>query len=100
MNIPKSVKIGGHILQVVETDDIQILDSQSYGTWNTMQGKIYIRKSMPQSQKEEVFLHEIGEVLLRSNLDIQEENFAHKDWSAFSEGLYAIFKDNKLNFGD
>lgn len=99
MKIPKKVKVGGHVLDVIETDDIKKLESNSYGIWDSMQLKIHIRKSMPQSQKEQVFLHETGEVLLRSILNIVKEDFSHQDWSRFSEGLYQLLKDNHLNFG-
>lgn len=97
MKIPKKVKIGGYIFDVVVTKDVDdLFDRDTFGFWDARKGQILIKDNIPKCQQEGAFFHEIAEVALRTICRIPEKDFPHKDFSAFAEALFAVLKDNKL----
>lgn len=86
MKIPKTLKIGAHIYKVLLVDGEDI--EKDCGEQNPVRQVIKIRKDMPQTQKEEVLLHEIIHVI---NISLSEETVGF-----LSQALYQALKDNKL----
>lgn len=86
MQIPKKLKIGGHIYKITLEDPENI--ENNCGLQNRARNTIKIRKDLPQSQIEETLIHE---VLHAINGDLKEETV---DFLAMA--IYAILKDNKL----
>ena len=96
MKIPKNLRIAGQNFEVIQTDDSTLLDGDNFGFWRAHDNKIWIKKTVPQCQKEETLLHEAGEVLLVSILKIGEKDFSHKDWSRFCQCFYDLLERNGL----
>lgn len=95
MFIPQKLKVLAHTYTVNESNEPQLGRGTSGSCCSNLL-KIELDSSMPQTRKEETFLHEIFEALIY-HLDIKIE---HTDLSALSEGLYTVMRDNELNFCD
>ena len=86
MKIPKSLKIGGQIVEVrlVSGDE---LDGDSGATLFD-KNLIKVSKDIPQTQKEETLFHEIIHMINNELHEVEVEFLAHD--------LYQVLKDNKL----
>jgi len=73
MKIPNKLRIAGQEFEVIQTDN-----------------------TTPQCQKEEILLHEAGEVLLVGILKIGEKEFSHNNWSRFCYCFYDLLERNGL----
>jgi len=96
MKIPEKLKIMGHEYVVSFDSKLFMNDAVGGGEACGNDLSIVLAGGMPESREAEVFLHEIIEMVkytLRIELD-------HKDLSALSEGLFAVLRDNELDFGD
>lgn len=86
MNIPKKLKILGHIVTVRETEDLE-----DCGQFDVDKNEIRIRKQLAQSQKEEALIHEIFGI---ANSTFHSEH--HALLEALAQTIYQTLKDNKL----
>lgn len=98
--LPEKVEICGFTFTVEETDDTEKLGGDSIGFWNAVTKEIYIKKSLSLEQKAETFMHEFGEVILRSVVGVRKADFSEKDWDACIRLFYATIVRNSLHFGD
>lgn len=91
--LPDTVKILGHDYSVTsdtgQTRDYQVCGSSCMnGLW------IKLDKTLPKSQYESTFLHEVIEQILSLNgIKINHEYIC-----ALEVGLYQVLKDNKIVF--
>lgn len=91
MEIPKTIKIGGHELDVVVTNDSDIIPDNNIGLTITAKNVIYLNSRYPQTQLEEALLHEILHNLYYSlSLEQSEEIIQRLGFL-----LYATLKENK-----
>ncbi len=90
MEIPQTIKIGGHLITVKEVEDLDNEDNM--GRWIIDKNEIQIEKNMPQSQKETTLIHEILEAIVGMN-DLKLE---HRIISLLETSLYQVLKDNNL----
>jgi hypothetical protein len=89
MIIPKTLKIGGHIITV----ELKETDEDS-GYTEIGKNKIVLDKDMEQSQLEATLIHEIFHCL---NTTFTDKNFlGHSVISSLAEQFYQVLKDNKL----
>jgi len=92
MKIPKLIRVGGHdiTIKLVKSDDMK--QSGDYDTWYDV---IRINMdSLPESSQAEILLHEILEAISKKyNLELE-----HKTLTIISESLFAIIRNNKLDF--
>lgn len=86
INIPKKLKIGGHIYSIIYSDHEDI--DGDCGQSNRSRNTIKIRNDLPKSQQQETLLHEILHAI---NYDLSEETV-----DFLSMALYAILVDNNL----
>lgn len=86
MKIPKKLKIGGHIVKIIEKEGFNI-DSDC-GEFEISMNTITIRKDLPKDQKEATLIHEIFHVC-NTTLD-------HELLDSLAEQVYQVFKDNGL----
>ena len=94
--LPKEIKVGGQIYQIIEKDRIKEDGIVSYGTHDGRQSKIWIASDVSQRQKETTLLHEIIESINFANqLELKEQQI----W-ILENNLYQVLKDNKLGFQD
>ena len=89
MEIPKKIKIGGHIVKVSCKEKLENLN----GDFNWETNTIRIDKSLPQSQKESTLIHEIFHVL---NTTLDEIPLGHALLDSLSEQFYQVLSDNKM----
>ena len=88
MKIPKALKIGQHTITIIEKP-LNEIDSECNGGWARWeQNEIWIANDIPQSRKEEIFLHEIFHFI---NIYLTEEQCCY-----LSGLMYQILKDNDL----
>jgi hypothetical protein len=95
MNIPTKIKILGHIYNITLSVEPQ-LGSGTSGKCCANLLRIDLDSSTPATRRDEALLHEIIEAL-KFHLEL---NLEHSDLSALSEGLYAVMRDNGLNFNE
>lgn len=92
MKCPKSVKIGSHIIKILYRNSIKEDNDMCLGLADVDDNKIYIKKGLPESKKEEVLLHEC--------IHFMDENFClklgEKKVSILSTLLVEFFRDNKI----
>ena len=95
MEIPTKVKICGHEYNVRFDKNLFLTESVGGGKACANMLEITLADGdFPESRRAEVFLHEIIEMIkytLQVDLD-------HKDLSAISEVLFAVIRDNNLDF--
>lgn len=87
MQIPKQLKIGGHIYRVVELDEVS-KDPNTAGECDIDKLEIRLRKKQKQSAKEATLFHEIIHAI---NWEYDE-----KDVEFLAQALYQVLQDNKL----
>lgn len=92
MQVPKTLKIGGHEVKVI----YQEWAANNFGVSDTVPSKIYINSSACESQQASTVLHEIIENI-NSNCDLQ---LNHTQVSTLETVLYQVLKDNKLHFDE
>jgi hypothetical protein len=90
MKIPKQVKVGGHILDVIITNDGDLVASDTIGTTVVAKNVIYLNSNYPQSRLEEALLHEIIHNCL---FDLQEEQ-DEALVTRLGTMMYAVLEDN------
>jgi hypothetical protein len=91
MDMPKTVKIGGHDVEVVFSE----WSVDRMGASHTPPGKIYINTACCKSQQEATLLHEILEHIN----DACDLSLAHGQISVLEAMLYQVLVDNELRFG-
>lgn len=86
MRIPNTLKVGGHTYEVllVESDDIQ----KDCGECAVDKLQIKIKKTMPQTMKEETLIHEAIHAM---NFGLEEREVQY-----LSMAFYQLLKDNNL----
>lgn len=86
MKIPKSLKIGGHIITIEQRPLVEI-DSECNGGWAIWeQNKIIIANDIPENRQMEILIHE---VLHFVNIYMEEETVTY-----ISSILAQIWYDN------
>jgi len=95
--IPDKVKILGHEYSVVKTSRVRQGRSTT-GACCVNLLEIELEPEAPESRRSETFLHEIFEAII-CHLDIADK-FDHTTMSGVSEVLFAVMRENKLNFGE
>lgn len=90
MKIPKKLKVGGHIYKVILSSD---LGENTDGDHDTETNKIRIRKTLPKSQKEVTFFHEVFHAL---NSEITNLSLGHVVLESLAQQMYQVLKDNNM----
>ena len=92
MNIPDTIKIGGHILKVIITNDGDLLESNEIGKTQLAKNVIYLNSNYPQSRQEEALLHEMVHNCFYDldNTMTQDEKLVER----IGVALYMILQDN------
>ncbi len=92
MKIPKTIKMGGHKIKVRQVDENELSNTGDFHGWPQI---IRIGVSgTTESGQAETLLHEILEAAkFKYNLDLD-----HKDLTIISEVLFAVIRDNKIDF--
>jgi hypothetical protein len=99
VEIPQELKIGGHIWEIVETNEAEVrkiaseeaereIDSYTLGTYSTKRQKIYLNKEISLGLRTEVLSHEVIHIIAPG---LSEEQTQHL---AFD--LHQVFTDNDL----
>lgn len=93
MIIPDSIRIGGHDVT------IEVINGNTrftkYGDYSKWDNRIRINSDgTVESTKAETFMHEIIEAIDTMN----ELGLPHNAIASLSEGLFAVIRNNKLDF--
>ncbi len=93
MKIPKKITIAGHEINVIfEQSEGRFPNAGDYCAWNNV---MHINmEGTTESVRGESFLHEIIEAI---NLD-NELNLEHPKITTLASQLFAIIRNNKLDF--
>ena len=93
MNIPDKLKIGGHSISIIFDTSAGLSNP---GEFNGYHQQIRLRKEndTPEDAIAEAYLHEIIEAIKHFN----NLSLSHGDLTVISEGLFQVFRDNKLRF--
>jgi hypothetical protein len=91
MQIPRQVKILGHIYSVKEYESFS---SDTFGSHDPNTLTIRLNNNKNDSQIASTFLHEIIEAVNH----LLELGLEHRQISGLESGLYQVLKDNKLMF--
>jgi Zn-dependent peptidase ImmA (M78 family) len=94
MNIPEKVKVGGHMLDVVFTNNTEEIDFNNIGKTILAKNVIYINSNYPRSRQEECLLHELIHNCLYDLHEEQDESMVER----LGVMLYMIIKDNPKIF--
>lgn len=86
MEIPPTLKIGGHLF-TIQLKELEATNGETSWKENT----ITIDQTLPQSHKEATLLHEIIHVL---NTTIDSNPFGHAFMDSLSEQIYQVLADN------
>lgn len=92
MKLPKKIKIGGHTIKIKQVKSDTLKNHGSYDNWYK---EIQINiDSTTESTQAEALLHEIIEAIKGvNNLDLD-----HKDLTVISENIFAVIRNNKIDF--
>lgn len=92
MNIPETLKLGGHIYKVVYTTDQDILDGAS-GAMSDQDCTIWIDPRFPKSIQESTLIHEMLHAFCAT---MGDSEYGHSLIDSLAEQLYQGLKDNNL----
>ena len=92
MHIPDRLSVLG-VESAVVLGTLDDLDAG--GTWRASDGRLCLAMDRPETQVAETFLHEIIEAL---NYSLELE-LKHTRIQALSSGVFAVMRDNGLDFG-
>ncbi len=102
MNIPKSIKVGGHTysVELTKTKDTE-KGKHHWGITYLEEKRILLDKEMPVTQIEETFLHEILHICMhqsRISYDIEDKIELSEEQIVMrlTIPLYQILKENNL----
>lgn len=90
MNIPESVKVGGHTLDVVFTNDCDEIEYNVIGKTVLGKNTIRLNTNYPKSRQEECLLHEIIHNCLYDLKEEQDEAMVER----LGTMLYQVLQDN------
>lgn len=96
MNIPDKIKVGGHWLDVIVTNDPAVIEHNQIGRTVLGKNTIWINSDYPQSRQEEALLHE---VLHNCFFDIEEEQ-DEAMIERLGKIMYQVIVDNSSIFAD
>ena len=104
MNIPNTLKIGGHIVKINKTDDMPTMSGNMGESWNAY-NSIKVNTHFPESQQAITLIHEILHHIM-SNLgyaykkDENDSSHIHTEQTveALAQGLFQVLRDNNLDF--
>lgn len=88
IKIPKTLKIGGHIVKVIYHDNENLM-----GESDTRKNSISLDKKLPYSQKISTLIHE-GFHMMNSTFGSSQTGHALLD--SLSEQMFQFLSDNKL----
>ena len=89
MIIPKKLKVGGHIIIIDCTQELENRNGEFVITKNL----IKICKTLPQSQKEITLIHELFHAM---QCGWSDSAMSHLFLESMSQQLYQVLTDNKL----
>ena len=93
MKIPNKIRIDGEDWAVISAKNL-MLDEGNWGECNHIRREIKLDKDSV--KKPTTLLHELIHVISENaNLDLKENQVKR-----LAHGIYAIIKDNKLNFNE
>ena len=87
MDIPRKVKVGGHIYKVIFQKQTDLAENDC-GKTDRTKGIIVIDADLIQSEKEETFFHEVIHVINTEYKEVEVDFLA--------QAFYAFLKNNKL----
>jgi hypothetical protein len=90
MEIPKTIKIGGHIVKIKEVEELD--NGDHFGRWLPIKCEIQIDKNQCATQKESTIIHEVLEAIN----DFNDLALDHKTLSTLETLIYQVLKDNNL----
>ena len=96
MFIPNKVKIGGHVLDVIITNDCDNIAYDEIGKTCLAKNVIWINKNYPKSRQEEALLHEMVHNVLYDLSEEQDEALVER----IGKYLYMFVIDNPEIFLD
>lgn len=89
MKIPALIKVGGHLIAVDCSRELQDKD----GEWDPTTNTIHICSSLAQSQREATFFHELFHII---NSELGNDPIMHALMESLSQQFYQVFHDNEL----
>ena len=89
MKIPSSLKIGGHVVNVLLIDGM----GNDCGSFDLTDNTIRLDKTMTRDNIEVTFIHEILHTL---NHTLDSDVMGHAFIESISEQLYQVLKDNDM----
>ena len=95
MKIPNTIKIGAHVYDIVFRDDM--IDS-NFGVCRPSKLKIFIDSTVPSSQQEETFIHEVLHAIF-SQIGMNDPNHPEdeeKQIQPLGHAVYLFLKENNL----
>ncbi len=91
--MPSSIRVLGHTYEIIHNYDFELDNSNSVGSCtNFFENKIYMSNNMDEGHIKVQILSCITEIFI--NNGFFNDNFPHLP---FSQGLYQVLKDNKLD---
>ena len=88
MEIPKELKIGGHVVKIVEVSKEEAIEKDYCGETSYQEDIIRLDSSMSQTWKESSLIHEI--------LHNLNTTMNHEFLDSLAEQIYQVLKDNNL----
>lgn len=98
MKIPRKLKVGGFVYSILRDEKVSG-HSDTYGTTHLGTQTINIAPDLNGAKTEATFLHEVLHAIWHT-YGLKEAGFDRKQEEqiveALSNGIYQVFKDNKL----
>ena len=93
MKIPKTIKIGGHNVEIRQDDKV-MRDRGNHGASQCNDLWIELDNTTPETQQASTLLHEILEQVNY----LYEIGLEHRQITLLESTLYQVLKDNELRF--
>jgi len=103
VKVPKKVKIGGFVWQIITDDQAVPYEGNAYGSTHFKSQKIFLDPENTEDKNKQAFVHEIMHVIWwqaglteRYGRNDATKNIEEEIIQALSMGLHQVIKDNKL----
>jgi hypothetical protein len=91
IKIPKQVKVGGHTIDVILEDDLE-LNHEAQGLWKNHHDKIVLDSGLADAVMAETFFHELVEAIN----SIYDLKLPHVKISVLGAVIHQVLTDNEL----
>ena len=93
MKLPNEVRVGPHMIEVLEIDSQEALSNGIHGDFNPVLLRVRVDNTLPESKVKEILLHELCHAIF-SVYKLTDDDAEEEIVSVFGPALLGLLRDN------